>query len=172
MSDIQGFSPIASTSARVLILGSMPGVKSLQAEQYYAHPRNAFWHIMEGLIGLNAEDPYEERLKSLIENRIALWDVLQACRRPGSLDSSIDEESIVVNDFGSFFKSHSNIRAIFFNGGKAEQAYRKYVVPKLPKDMRILFTQRLPSTSPANARLTLEEKTEQWRVVYDYTQKP
>jgi hypoxanthine-DNA glycosylase len=169
MSTIKGFPPIGSTSARVLILGSMPGVKSLDAEQYYAHPRNAFWFIMEGLFGFNAEGPYEERLESLIENRIALWDVLQTCHRPGSLDTSIDEESIVVNDFASFLQRHPGIHAIFFNGGKAEQLYRKYIAPELPEDMRDLFMQRLPSTSPANARLTLEEKTEQWRVVYDYT---
>jgi hypoxanthine-DNA glycosylase len=149
----------------------MPGVLSLEVQQYYAHPRNAFWPIMEGLIGLNAEDLYDERLNSLIENRIALWDVLQACHRPGSMDSSIEDDSIVVNDFASFYQRHSNIRAIFFNGGKAEQVYCKYVLPELPEHMRTHFMQRLPSTSPANARLTLADKTEQWRIVYDYTQK-
>jgi hypoxanthine-DNA glycosylase len=146
----------------------MPGVKSLDSAQYYAHPRNAFWNIMEELFSINSEDPYEVRLKALTENRVALWDVLQACRRSGSLDTSIDEKSIAVNDFGSFFKSHPNIQAIFFNGGKAEQVYRKYVMPKLSEQMRAHFTQRLPSTSPANARLTVTEKLEQWKIVHNY----
>ncbi len=169
MSTIQGFPPVASTSARVLILGSMPGVDSLKAQQYYAHPRNSFWRIMEGLFGLDAKGPYKERLKSLIENRVALWDVLQACHRPGSMDASIMEDSIVVNDFASFFQHHSNIQAIFFNGAKAEQVYRKYVVPELPEHIPTHCMQRLPSTSPANARLTLAAKSEQWLVVRNYT---
>ncbi len=169
MSTIHGFPPVASNNAKVLILGSMPGVASLNAEQYYAHPRNAFWYIMAELFGHGAADSYQKRIRSLIENKVALWDVLQLCQRPGSLDTSIDEGSIVVNDFVSFYQHHPNIQALFFNGTKAEQLYRKYVTPELPRHMRAIRMLRLPSTSPANARLTAAAKVEIWRTVCDYT---
>lgn len=156
---------MASKNAQVLILGSMPGEISLKANQYYAYPRNAFWPIMGELFGVRVDALYEQRLSALIENHIALWDVLETCYRPGSLDTSIDEASIVVNDFVSFYHRHPRIRAVFFNGIKAEQAYRKFVIPVLPERMRTHFVLRLPSTSPANARLTLQAKLEQWRAI-------
>ena len=167
MSSAEGFPPVASQDAKILILGSMPGEISLKAKQYYANPRNAFWRVMAELFRFDADAPYEQRLRSLVENRVALWDVVEKCYRPGSLDTSIEDDSIVVNDFVSFYSGHPGIDAIFFNGTKAEQAYRKYVVPGLPPPMRTHSLCRLPSTSPANARLTLSAKSEKWRVVYD-----
>ncbi len=168
MSNAQGFPPVASENAHVLVLGSMPGEISLKAHQYYAHPRNAFWPIIGELFGVRVEAPYEQRLRTLIENHVALWDVLETCYRPGSLDTSIDEESMVVNDFAAFYQQHPGIRAVFFNGAKAEQAYRKFVIPVLPERLRTHFVLRLPSTSPANARLSLSAKLEQWRVIEDH----
>src|SRR5690349_6164688 len=119
------FPPIARSDARVLVLGSMPGVASLAAGEYYAHPRNAFWPIMGELIGAGPELRYEARVKRVIAQKIAVWDVLKTCFRGGSLDSSIVEDSIVPNDFAGFFAAHNRIEKVCFNGGKAEHAFRR-----------------------------------------------
>lgn len=163
MNPICSFPPYARGDALVLILGSMPGKASLEAEEYYAHPRNAFWPVMETLFGISRHLPYEERLAALVRRRVALWDVLASCVRPGSLDSDIVEDTVVPNDLPSFLRSHPMITAVFFNGAKAEQAWRRHIDPALPQaGLRLV---RLPSTSPANARLSLEEKIEAWRTV-------
>jgi hypoxanthine-DNA glycosylase len=159
------FDPIAGPEARMLILGSMPGAVSLQAGEYYAHPRNAFWHIIEALFGISTALPYGERCGLLLEHRIAVWDVLRACRRPGSLDSSIVEASIVANDFRSFFAAHRGIEFVYFNGAKAESAYRRYVLAKLPDRAADLALMRLPSTSPAHASLNFEAKLAAWGII-------
>lgn len=159
---------MVSDGARVLILGSMPGKLSLQQERYYAHPRNAFWPLIGGMLGFDTDTPYRQKLAMLIRHRIALWDVLQSCYRPGSLDTSIQGDSVVVNDFSTFFRRHHGIRAVFFNGATAERLYRKHVMPSLNAEQNTVFLHRLPSTSPANARLTLQEKLHQWRLIRDY----
>lgn len=161
----EGFAPIANKSAVVLILGSMPSVASLQQQQYYAHPRNAFWPIMQGLFAAPAELAYKDRKALLTQRRIAVWDVLAACFRPGSLDSAIDEQSVLPNDFTGFFASHKHLRQVFFNGGKAEQMYNKHVLPRVHERWPNLQYTRLPSTSPAMAALTVEQKVERWRVL-------
>jgi TDG/mug DNA glycosylase family protein len=156
------FEPIADSNAGILILGSMPGQESLAAGQYYANRRNAFWRIMSDLLEFDPNASYEARLQALKTARIALWDVLQSCTRAGSLDSHIDAGSITVNDFRSFFRTHANIQAVFFNGAMAESAYRRYVLPAvgcLP-----VSYMRLPSTSPAHASLSYEQKLHAWRV--------
>ena len=145
------------------MLGSMPGVASLQAGQYYAHPRNAFWRIVGELCGFDPAAPYRERLAALLAHRIALWDVLGSCRREGSLDSDIDEASIVPNPFAEFLGAHPGIRDICFNGTKAESAWRRHVVPSLPPEALRIRTRRLPSTSPAHASLGHREKLRAWR---------
>ncbi len=127
---------------------------------------------MGTMIGFSAKTPYEQRLQMITAHQIALWDVLKTCSRPGSLDSSIEETSIVVNDFATFYRRHPNIRVVFFNGAKAEQAYRRYVLPHLPEDLSHLLLQRLPSTSPANTRFTLQAKAEKWEVVHDHAEPP
>lgn len=161
----QGFAPIASKNALVLVLGSMPSVASLQMQQYYAHPRNAFWPIMQRLFDAPAELSYAKKKALLKRHRVAVWDVLATCFRPGSLDSAIDEQSISANDFAEFFAGHKQLRRVFFNGGKAEQIYSKHVLPQVRERWPNLEYSRLPSTSPAMAALTLEKKLEQWRVV-------
>jgi TDG/mug DNA glycosylase family protein len=161
MSRVQSFPPIVSQESKALILGSMPGEASLKAGQYYAHPRNAFWQIMSELFGAGLSLPYEERVALLRSAGIALWDTLQACVRPGSLDASITEEA--ANDFQTFFRNHPNISDVFFNGGRAEAVFRRHVLPTLA-ECRHTFA-RLPSTSPAYAAMALERKVKAWSVV-------
>ena len=155
---LQGFPPVAVAGARILILGSMPGAASLAAGEYYAHPRNAFWRIMGELFGAGPEKPYEERLRILTRNGIALWDVLQSCVRRGSLDTSISDEA--PNDFERFFAAQPRITRIGLNGGKAAAAFKKYAARYAPAGAIVM---RLPSTSPAHAGLRFEEKCAAWR---------
>ena len=163
MSRVHSFPPIVSQKSKVLILGSMPGTASLKANQYYAHQRNAFWHIMGELFGAAPSLPYNERVALLESAGVALWDSLQACVRPGSLDASITEE--MANDFATFFGMHPNISHVFFNGGKAETVFRHHVLPMLSNDRHTFY--RLPSTSPAHAAMTLEAKVKAWSVVQE-----
>jgi hypoxanthine-DNA glycosylase len=160
--EARGFPPIASRESRVLVLGSMPGLASLAAQQYYAHPRNAFWPIMGELFGATPELPYPLRVARLLDAGVAVWDVLGACVRPGSLDSDIQSEGLVVNDFGDFLDGHPQIGQVFFNGAKAEQLFQSLALPQLPVGLQL---KRLPSTSPANAGMRLAQKIEAWRCV-------
>ncbi|MCK9395792.1 MAG: DNA-deoxyinosine glycosylase [Methylobacter sp.] len=155
------FEPIADFNAEILILGSMPGQESLAAGQYYANRRNAFWKIMAQLLGFDPDCSYEARLHELKTAHIALWDVLQSCTRVGSLDARIDNGSITVNNFQDFFDTHARIRAVFFNGAKAESAYRQLVLPAV-STVPVSYA-RLPSTSPAHASLSYEQKLQAWR---------
>jgi TDG/mug DNA glycosylase family protein len=160
---VHSFAPIASTQAKVLILGSMPGKESLRAQQYYAHPRNAFWPIMGALVGALPSLAYTVRKQILQTAGIAVWDVLQSCIRPGSLDSDIDNASMVPNQFGHFFVEHPSITHVFFNGAKAQACYCKQVLPLL--EHLHLNYQRLPSTSPAHAGMTYAAKLAAWEAV-------
>lgn len=162
-SSVCSFAPIANRLARVLVLGSMPGAASLRAGRYYAYPHNAFWPIMGELFGAGPEVAYEKRILLLKRAGLALWDVMASCVREGSLDSAIDEASIVPNDFPAFFDAHPQITHVFFNGAKAETCFRRHVSPQL-SDRGLKFT-RLPSTSPAHASLSLEKKLRAWRAV-------
>ena len=159
------FEPVADSNAEILILGSMPGGESLAAKQYYANRRNAFWKIMGELLEFDPNSSYEARLHELKSARIALWDVLQSCTRVGSLDAKIDTGSITVNDFQNFFNTHDKIHTVFFNGAKAESAYRQYVLPVVG-DVPVSYM-RLPSTSPAHASLSYNQKLQAWQAVLD-----
>ncbi len=143
----------------------MPGKASLAANQYYAHPRNGFWPIISSILGVPSDAPYEKRCRALITQRVALWDVLKTCTRTGSLDSDIVESSIVPNDFETFLSGHPAIATIFFNGAKAEQTYKRHVLPKLPERFARIRLVRLPSTSPANASIPLAVKLQRWKEV-------
>lgn len=165
MSDIEGFEPVVSGNAKVLILGTMPGVASLLRQQYYGHPRNAFWPIMGALFAAEPELGYLLRKNILTGNGIAVWDVLQACNRPGSLDSNIELASIRINNFADFFAEYRHITHVFFNGGMAEKLYKKHIVPVLPQRFSYLEYRRLPSTSPAYASLNLAQKIDAWKVI-------
>lgn len=161
----EGFAPIANNRALVLVLGSMPSAASLQKQQYYAHARNAFWPIMQRLFDAPDCLTYSAKKSLLKQQRVAVWDVLAACFRPGSLDSAIDEQSILPNEFAEFFARHKHLRQVCFNGGKAEQMYKKHVLPQVREQWPNLQYTRLPSTSPAMASLTLEQKIERWKVL-------
>ena len=165
MSRIHSFPPIADLSARKLVLGSMPGKASLSAGQYYAHPRNLFWHLMEEILEIPKSLTYEKRCEGLKLKHLAVWDVLHTCTRDSSLDSDIDESSIVPNNFPQFLGSHSSITTVYFNGAKAEQVYLRHILPTLPEELQTHQRVRLPSTSPANASINYETKLEEWRVI-------
>lgn len=158
------FPPVSAPDARILILGSMPGKASLQAGQYYAHPYNLFWPIMGELFGAGPALEYEERLQVLQDAGVALWDVLKECFRESALDSDIVEASIVPNDFADFFLRHPQVGHVFFNGAKAADAFRRYVLPTLDLP-RIPQLHRLPSTSPANASIPRAERIARWQEV-------
>lgn len=162
---LQSFSAMAGPDARVLVLGSMPGAKSLQLQQYYGHPHNAFWKIMGQLFGFDAAAmPYAQRLAALQAHGVALWDVLASCERAGSLDSAIVDDSIVANDFAAFFAAHPAIQRVCFNGAKAESVFRRHVLPQLVTPHAIDYV-RLPSTSPAHAGMPLAAKLAAWECV-------
>jgi double-stranded uracil-DNA glycosylase len=160
-----GFPPVADARARVLILGSLPGRKSLEMREYYAQPYNAFWRVMGTLFGAGPELDYAARLAKLRRRGIAVWDVLAAGEREGSLDSAIVPATILVNDFNEFFAQHVDIRAVCFNGNTAANLYRRKVLPRLDAAAAALPTHVLPSTSPAYASLRFEQKLERWSAV-------
>jgi TDG/mug DNA glycosylase family protein len=164
---ISGFPPVVGSQPRVLILGSMPGIASLDAHEYYALPRNAFWPIMGKLFGAHFELPYVQRLDVLTAGRVALWDVLGSCVRPGSLDASIDTRSIAANNFNGLFADYPTLRQVFFNGQKAAQMYHRHVLPNLDAVAADIPGSTLPSTSPAHASLSFDDKFKAWTVVRD-----
>lgn len=179
------FPPVAGDSDKVLILGSMPGQVSLQQQQYYAHPRNSFWLIMCQLLNdrdvdrhidrdtdranksktCSATAPYDDRLALLQRHGVALWDVMRSCERAGSLDADIEESSIVANDFAAFYAAKPRLQAVYFNGAKAEQSYRRYVLPNLSEKQQAISLTRLPSTSPAHAAMSVTEKRSHWQCI-------
>ena len=158
----QGFAPVARPDARMLILGSMPGQASLEATQYYAFPRNVFWQIMGDLFAAGPQLQYPSRLLRLMDNHIALWDVIETCRRPGSLDSAISQDGMAINDFVGFLQGHPHIKRVFFNGQKAAALFKKNVAPDLAGHYQYLT---LPSTSPAHAARSYATKLEAWSVL-------
>lgn len=154
-----GFAPQVTPDTRVLILGSLPGVASLTAGQYYAHPRNAFWRIMGDLIGREIFDlPYEARLAAIMTEGLGLWDVLASAERAGSLDAAIHSEEAA--DLLGLVRTLPALRAIGFNGAKSSKVGRRILAGKVGRVELI----DLPSSSPAHAR-PLWEKVEQWQVL-------
>jgi hypoxanthine-DNA glycosylase len=158
---VWGFAPVATPHSRVLVLGSMPGVASLAQVRYYAHPRNAFWPIAAQVLGFDPALDYPHRLQALQAAGIALWDVLQACERPGSLDANIRHDTLIPNDFAAFLTAHPAITRVCFNGGKAATLYRRHVLPTLPQT-NVEYV-GLPSTSPAHAAASFETKLAAWQ---------
>jgi hypoxanthine-DNA glycosylase len=155
-----GFPPVVARASQVLILGSLPGRASLAAGQYYAQPRNAFWGIMGGICGAGRELDYAARLDRLLDAGIALWDVLAAAHRPGSLDAAIRSDTLQVNDFAQLFRRANGIRLIAFNGRKAADLFERHVVlPDMPATVSRVV---LPSTSPAYAEMSLAAKCQAW----------
>jgi len=164
----RGFPPVAAGGAKILILGSLPGRASIAAGQYYAQPQNAFWRIMGALVGAGPELAYPQRLARLTASSIALWDVLAAGSREGSLDAAIVPSTALVNDFAALFERERAIEAVFFNGRTAEHLYRRRAVPRLPAPFARIPCHWLPSTSPAHAGMPLATKVERWSVLLEY----
>lgn len=155
---IHSFPSISNPEATLLLLGTMPGVQSLAMNQYYGNPRNLFWKLVAAVFDEELPLDYNQKKEMLIRNKIAVWDVLQACERQGSLDSAIIKE--VPNDFTAFLNEHPNIRLIAFNGQKAAAFFKKHVT--LSKEYTFIT---LPSTSPAHAGKTFEQKLKGWEVI-------
>ena len=157
---LQGLSPVVAADTRLVVLGSFPGVASLQARQYYGHPRNHFWAILAALwkFDLQRAD-YAQRLAAVRAHGLGIWDVYASCRRVGSLDSAI--EAPVLNDLASLKRRAPSLQAVAHNGGESARAMRVTVALGLP-------VHRLPSTSPANASWSFERKLAAWRSVLEH----
>ncbi|WP_294298781.1 DNA-deoxyinosine glycosylase [uncultured Chryseobacterium sp.] len=158
MSDrISSFPPIIDRSSRILILGSIPGVKSLEKQQYYGHPQNKFWKIIFELLNEDFTDDYSKKIEVIKKHHIGLWDVIDSCERKGSLDSEIRNEE--ANRIEDLLEDHPNIKAIFCNGGKSFKNLQKI----LGKNYKIpVFL--LPSTSPLHT-VSFETKLEEWKKI-------
>ncbi len=161
---ISSFQPVIASDAKVLVLGSIPSVKSLKHHQYYGNPRNHFWPILYGIFGNEPEQDYDDRIRFLKKKRIALWDVIRICRRQGSLDANIKDEE--TNDILGLLNEYPNIRLIICNGTKAYQLFKKEFGIE-PGGRTVL---KLPSTSPIPGKhnKNFEEKMQEWSVILDY----
>ncbi len=155
---INSFGPVVSKDSKILILGSIPGKESLRMGQYYAYRGNQFWKIVFQVFDAPYCDIYEERLRFLLGNGIALWDVVGSCERDGSLDSNIRNER--SNDLKAFFRRYPRIRRVFFNGTKAHSIFRR----RIGFDLGGMEFELLPSTSPANT-IGLDKKVEAWKKI-------
>ncbi|HET7843559.1 MAG TPA: DNA-deoxyinosine glycosylase [Xanthomonadales bacterium] len=163
------FPPILPRRPTLLVLGSMPGARSLAEQRYYAHPQNLFWRAMAAVCDVDPAQPYARRVAQLRASGIAVWDVLQHCERPGSLDGAIVRESEVPNEIAALLAARKSIRAVAFNGGKARDAFRRHVLPALTTEVRARIAfEAMPSTSPAYAALDASRKLAQWARLQQY----
>lgn len=165
MTSVVGFEPITASDARVLVLGTLPGVESLRQHEYYAQPQNAFWDAMGEQFGAFRSVRYAERTAILKRARVAIWDVLRSAVREGSTDKAIVKGTEVANDFNDFLPGHPSIVMIFFNGQPAEKFFRKLVLPTLSPRFAAIARQTLSSTSPLNTHLTKPAKLAEWRII-------
>jgi hypoxanthine-DNA glycosylase len=156
---LHGLPPVVAASTRLVVLGSFPGVASLRAAQYYAHPRNQFWPILSKLWGTDlAALPYAGRLEQMLARGLGLWDVYASCRREGSLDSAIADARF--NDLASLKRCAPRLQAVAHNGGESARAMKH-------TEAMGIFVEKLPSTSPANASWSFERKLAAWRSVFE-----
>ena len=153
----QGLPPIYDRNSEILILGSFPSVKSREAQFYYENPQNRFWRVVAGVFGQDVPQTTDEKRAFLLKNRIALWDVIASCEIEGSSDQKI--KNATANDLTPILKT-ADIRRIFVNGRRAEQYFHKLILPKIGRNAHYL-----PSTSPANAAMKLEQLVQEWSVI-------
>lgn len=157
------FPPVIADYSRILILGSLPGEQSLRRQQYYANPRNQFWHVLAAVFNEPVGEQYEEKLAFVLRHDLALWDTVQCAERQGSLDQHI--QNPIPNDFPALFASHPNLRVVAFNGGKSAELFRRLVLKQLePALLERLKLLPLPSTSPANMA-PLVSKVARWQAL-------
>ncbi|HEY1047693.1 MAG TPA: DNA-deoxyinosine glycosylase [Bacteroidia bacterium] len=152
------FEPISNSDTTVLILGSMPGDRSLELGEYYGHSRNRFWKVIATIANNDLPLTYAEKKELLFKTRIGVWDIVHKANRKGSLDSAIEDE--VPNDLDDFIANHKHLKVIGFNGKKSESLYDKYFARK-----SYIKYISLPSTSPANAGISFEGICERWRML-------
>lgn len=155
---IQSFASLSNHNAKVLLLGTIPGVKSLSMNEYYGHSRNHFWKLLATIFNEPILTDYKLKKEMLLRNNIPVWDVIQTCERQGSLDSAITKE--VPNDFTTFLNEHPNVKIIAFNGQKVVALFKKHV--RLNQEYALIT---LPSTSPANASKSFEQKLKEWSII-------
>jgi hypoxanthine-DNA glycosylase len=155
---LHGLAPVIAPTSRLVILGSFPGVASLQAQQYYGHPRNHFWPLLGAIWGIDLmAKTYAHRLEVIRERGLGLWDVYASCRRPGSLDSSIRDATL--NNLPALKTLAPHLQLVAHNGSESARALRHIQALGLP-------VQRLPSSSPANASWSFDRKLAAWRQVF------
>lgn len=162
---LRGFAPVWDNSARVLILGSMPSEASLAAGHYYAHPANRFWSLAAALFpaereALTSED-FEERYRALCRSGVALWDTIGECERTGSLDSAI--RALSPNDIVGLLRRAPGIRLVILNGRKSEAVWKRHALKTVQAEHPGVQWAAVPSTSPANARLRLDDLIREWQ---------
>ena len=166
-----GFPPIVGRDPRILILGSLPSRKSVEKHEYYGHPRNAFWPIMGELFGAEPTLDYETR-KSIIASRgVAVWDVLASSVRPGSLDADIDAATAIPNDIDGFLADYPAVRLVCFNGQAAAKLHARLLAKASENRSNTVKYQTLPSTSPAHAAMSFDQKLAHWRIVAEATKQ-
>lgn len=175
--NISSFNAVCNEQTHTLLLGTMPGVASLTAHQYYAHKRNAFWPIMMAMLqhrtpdySMHIEMGYDDKIDVLQSAGFGLWDVLAECERPGSLDASIKPQSVKMNDFPGLLANYKGIQRIAFNGKAAQQLFRRHALPNLETsgvNIESIQWISLPSSSPAMASLTLQQKYKIWTELLD-----
>ena len=155
---VHSFEPVYDKASEILILGTLPSVKSRENNFYYGHKQNRFWKVLATLLKEPVPDTIEEKKAMLLAHRIALWDVIQSCEIEGSSDASI--RNVIPNDLSEILKT-ADIQVIYTNGGKAYELYQKYIFP-----VNGIKADKLPSTSPANAGYSLERLKEAWSKIY------
>lgn len=159
---IESFAPLLPPRPRVLVLGSMPSVQSLKQQAYYGHPRNRFWPLIAALFDGDAQAPYAQRVQHLLDQDIALWDVLARCIRPGSADAAIRSDSEIPNRIDRLLNEYPGISRVYFNGAAAQTCFQRHF-----SHLTTLNSQRLPSTSPANAAWSLNDLIRDWAPLRD-----
>jgi len=164
-----GFAPLINPEIepKVLILGSMPGVRSLQDQQYYAHPQNSFWWIMAQLFEFDMSLDYDARIELVLSKGLMVWDVAYSCHRPGSLDADIDTATLVPNSFDELFDLTPSIQMLAFNGQAARKLFKQHVESSQSWSIKPQM-QVMPSTSPAYAAMRKQQKLEHWRSILEY----
>lgn len=156
---VHEFAPVYDEQSRILILGTFPSVKSREQHFYYGHPQNRFWRVLSSLINWPLPETIEEKKRMLLENHIAIWDVIHSCEIVGSSDSSI--RNVVPNDIEDLLEK-SKIKRIYANGATAGKLYDKYVRPTTGGSIEVL-----PSTSPANAVWTIDRLLAAWKKILE-----
>lgn len=163
--EVEGLPPVVGACPKVLILGAFPGKESLRQKEYYAHPRNLFWQMLDRVCGASRNKGYDGRLAVLKNSGIALWDVLKSCTRDGSMDAQIRNGFFTANDLRTFLDRYG-FSVVMFNGKKAAELFQKKAAPTdFPALPRLLV---LPSTSPANMAIPRDEKVARWLEIKKY----